>query len=166
VDFETVSGRPTFHQAVPTALYNLKKGVKEGMFLELFGNERNWDCQATARLTDGVTHDMNIGAAESTQTAACDITDAMVKSDKLFVGENLKTLAFFLMRVGSVPDGSALSGKCERLKKALDALDSSPWMRSTQHRRDIQGLRRNLGRAFSVVGEDPVNENEGGAHAR
>jgi hypothetical protein len=149
-----------FHQAIPVALHDLANEVSAGLSQYVFEEEINWGCTATARLINAVTHSMTIDAPGWVQIATCNVIDAMASSEMLFVGENFKTFEFFIMRVGPAVDGKASPYKSKRLTNALDALRNSPWVRTTQHRRDIETLRRNLGRTFSAVEDGPVKEKE------
>ncbi|KAF1937152.1 hypothetical protein EJ02DRAFT_458966 [Clathrospora elynae] len=137
-----------YHKVIPTVLEDLEGEIKEVLSQKLFDDLYDWSCRAVNRLIDGVTDGMKMGAPPSTQLATCNMIEAMVRSNKLFLDDNLKKLSFFLHRIGPAIDGMADARQSDRLTTLLDLLRNNPEVRTPQHRNEIKSIRRNLGRTY------------------
>ncbi|CAA9961520.1 hypothetical protein PTMSG1_04904 [Pyrenophora teres f. maculata] len=119
--------------------------------LSLFATMPDWKHPSISRMIRDASQAMRIDAPRSIQTATLDMIQAMVQCEHLLSHKNLQTLLQFIFSVAPALDATAETSQCSRLTSLLDELRDSPTERTIADSCDIEGLRRNLGRAYRDV---------------
>ncbi|KAF1835568.1 hypothetical protein BDW02DRAFT_597194 [Decorospora gaudefroyi] len=141
-----LTGSNDHHDTAPVTVQNREERSIGGHSIQIFNRERDWGCMTVRSMIEDMVDRMVIGALDSVQVACCDMIEAMVKSDKIFVRNNLTILIVFLTRVGPALDGAADTPQSHRLTELLEALESSTLERTTHQRGNIEVLLRCLRR--------------------